>query len=652
MELSFNKTRQNPHDEKPSEQSRFKRLAAAVAATFCFSPIAENIAHAEDAEPTDDAPRQIQLDEDFELSAEAEEETIDVEETPQEEPQVQQDERVFYHNLGVEPHSQSRSEFEDPGLSLYPNTVDIGGRRRGISLNNLWDLGGNILGNEAGTGVFGSVRYTDLFRFDAGNIWFGEQAAPFARFFIRPELNLWRFKLAYYGSVAGLANMPSYLYTSHSAGVGFSYPIRLDSSDENRTLRIRIGAVGGGAISYPAWDDIYFNLTTGLSLQLTGYPSSNYDFLLYGMTTFYAAASNPMETAYIGYYDLQFQSVEAGLQVRFFDYTLRGFADIGRLNNRYGLRGTWTVDFSDTVEADLWLALGITHWSEELGGRIDPLAMVGATVVFGGSSINSTNTSRYEHLQNGGIRFAETDFPSDEDMGPYGFGRSGNPVVDERINEAKQRIMSSHNFEEFTRSYNGASEEDVILTARFLGASLQQVAYANNAADALNNTQFFDSEVVRIASATNETIFAYMQEYIDWYENHDPTEQMPEHLQNGIAVCAGIHWLVAEFLRGNEIDTIVASVNTPNGPHVVAISQMTDRTMLFDYGNLYVTDPDRLDEVIRFYGQNRQAPTFQSQFFGPDGYMGTYITSEGRLLHQTVGIENGEILQREFLGVR
>jgi hypothetical protein len=79
---------------------------------------------------------------------------------------------------------------------------------------------------------------------------------------------------------------------------------------------------------------------------------------------------------------------------------------------------------------------------------------------------------------------------------------------------------------------------------------------------------------------------------------------------------------------------------------------MAEKTVLFDYGNTYTTGPDTFDEAIRFYGRNRQAPTFQSQLFGPSGYIGTYETSEGRLLHNAIGIVNPDLLRRHFLGVR
>jgi hypothetical protein len=714
MKLRHESSRRNrSNDKKPKRKSRFKQLAAATAAAamLYLCPSVGSVAHAQESQPSEssgerssDRPAEERSAEGDDVPAEESfgampveagtvpaatrpaarpatrpaaerpafapsegeeatrvaepesEERTGPESQPAEEPVMpQQMQRVFFTNMSLEPFSRLRSDYEDPALSSTPNRVGISGRRRRITLDNSWDLGGNVYGNEAGTAVFGTVRFRDLLRFDGGNIWFGERPAPYGRLLVRPELNLWRFRLAYYGTATGMGNMPSYFYTSHSASLGLSLPIQLDSEEESRRLWIRTGVVAGGALSLPRFDDIYYNIVTGLSLQLSGYPDSRFDYMLYGMATFFAAASDPMKTAYIGYYEPRFQVAEIGAQVRMFDdYTVRLFGNVGGLQDRIGLRGTWTVEFSDSMEADFWLGIGATHWSEHLGGRWDvPTVMIGATIVIGGPAVNSTNTSRFEHLQSGGVRFAETDFPTEDAPGPYGFGRSGNPDFDVPVNEAKRRIMQADSFEDFVSSYEGASEDEVILAARFLGAFLQQVAYSHDAQEALYSTEFFDPSIIRVASATNQTMYTYLREYVEWYEHHPPGEEMPEHLRSGIGMCSGIHWMVASFLQSHGVPTLVASVNTPNGPHMVAISQLSDRTILFDYGNTYETEAQTFDESIRFYGWNRGAPTFQSQIFSPDGeYLGTYITSEGRLLHGTIGLDNEEILRRDVLGIR
>ncbi|MEW6722914.1 MAG: hypothetical protein AB1324_06655, partial [Candidatus Micrarchaeota archaeon] len=378
-------------------------------------------------------------------------------------------------------------------------------------------------------------------------------------------------------------------------------------------------------------------------------------FLAYAMPGFYFAANDPIRVAYVGYYRPQFQNVEFGLQMRFYEdqYTARLWGDISTLYQRFGGRLTRSWNMSDGVALDVWGAVGATHWIDELGGRWDPVAMAGLRVVLGGRSINSTNTFRYEHLQSGGVRFARTEVPSQAAPGPYGFGRSGDPAVDAQVNEAKDRMLASPTLQTFSSGYGGSSYSDIIMTARFMGAFAQQVAYAHNAWDRLNNTSFFDPEVVRIASQSPDTIFQFLKRAVEFYNTHPPNTPLPPDMVAGIAMCGGVGYVQSMFLNANGIPTIVASVNTPRGPHMVPIAMPPDGTVLLDYGNAYETPPGTFDQAMRFYGQNRRAPTFQSQLFGRDGrYMGTYITSEGRLLHQSIGIVNSEILGTDFLGVR
>jgi hypothetical protein len=619
--------------------SRIKRLAVAAAAalTFAFSPMTEGIARAQDDTPADTPPSKEATPNGAEGVAKP---TVS-------EPEDAAD--VLKPEFDPDVAMEVATEYQDRALSPSATDVDMSGNPRGISLNNPWDIGGNLYVNEAGSAVSASVRYSlkgkrtqrplDL-RLDAGNIWFGEMAAPFARFMLRPSVEFWRLKLAYYGSAAAMGNMASQLYTSHSAGLGYSQPI-------GKKVRLRMGGVIGGALSYPAWDDIYFNIAAGASLQAG-------NFLMYGMPEFYFAAGNPMQTAYIGHYKPRFQRVEFGAQLSVMDgqYTGRIFGDVGTINHRVGARVTRTINFSKTVDGDVWVAGGATHWAEVLGGRWDPMVMVGANIVFGGEKINSTNTLRYEHLQAGGVRHAVTSIPTRQNPGPYGFGRSGDPEVDQQVNTAKDRLMNSRDFAHFTSQYSNASRNEVIMAARFLGAFLEQVAYANDAMDSLYSTDFFNPEVKRISNADQEQIFGYMQRYVGFYNTNSGSSQLPEDLKKGIAICPGIHHVIAEFLRSNGIPATVASVNTPRGPHTVAIGTPEDGTYLFDYGNLYETPPGTFDQAMRFYGQNNGTPTFQSQLFGPDGYIGTYHTGEGRLLHDTIGLNNLRILGHEFLGVR
>ncbi len=563
---------------------------------------------------------------------------------PEEQPKTDEG-HIFSHNLIFPALPKRVSQYTDPSLSQFSDTVKINGQPREINLENNFDIGANLVGNEAGNAVFGSARYRDLARLDTGMIaWFGNQMVPFGRVGVSPYMNIWRFKLGYYGSAAFLGNMPSYVYSSHSVGVGYSQPI-------GENFKLRMGGVIGGALSYPVWDDTYFNLSVGLSMEIYKM------FLLYGVPSFYFAADDPIKTAYAGYYRPKFQDVEVGAQVALKEYTIRAFADIGLIGddygiyNKYGVRGTRTFSVKDNVEVDLWVSLGATQWSEQLSGRFDPLIMAGATLVIGGQYVNSTNTVNYSHAQDMTWEQAKTDKPDSAHPGPYAFGHSGDPYYDVPINETKARILNSGSFDQFKNSYgNSLSQDEVIVRARFLGAFLERVAYANGAYDAMTNGNIFDSEVKRIAGADDELIFQYMKSYVNWYSTHSSKDPLPDNLKNGIAVCAGIHWLMAEFMRANGVDAVVRQVSTPEGMHVIAIAKLKDRAVLVDYGD--TLEASDVDHAMQLYGQMNGAPTFESQTFGKKGYMGTEVTPAGRLLHGVVGWDNADIVKEDYLGVK
>jgi hypothetical protein len=630
MELKHSKKGNAKEDILKSNKRLNTVLAAAVvAATLSpFSPLAERAAHAE--EPSQ--PKVITL-EGVSVEGKKDAPPAPVVKAP---PKTE----AVVPDIPVAAAPTVAVDSKDHLINGHEDLVDMNGRVRHITLDNSWDIGGNVYSNEAGSAIYASIRFKRLLRLDGGNFWFGEQPAPFATLSVKPELTLGNVKGLYYGRVSTLGNMPSYIYSSHALGLGISQPF-----GAAKDWRLRIGIVGGAAVSFPAYDDIYSSISAGVSVSYK-------NWLLYSAPTFYWAANTPMQTAYVGYYKPRFQSIESGLQATIGDYTGRIYADIGMLKNTYAFRASRSIDFKNNVSGDIWAGTGLTRWNDALGGQYVWSAMFGMTFVIGGEHINSTNTMRYEHIQAGGVAQAQTDIPSKQNPGPYGYGRSGNADWDAQVNDAKNRMLGASSFDGFTRSYAGSSQDQVINTARFIGAFMQQVAYSNGAMNALNQTKFFDPEVIKVASTNNDNMLYYLQKYVNWYNTHSPGDQLPDDLRNGIAICAGIHSLMADFMRANGVPTLVASVNTRNGPHVIAIAMPKDKTVLLDYGNAYTTPANTFDQTLRFYGQQRGAPTFQSQLFNQDGYMGTYVTPEGRLLHQTIGVYTPMILFRNFLGVR
>jgi hypothetical protein len=563
---------------------------------------------------------------------------------------------VVTHNFVFPGAPKRQSEYSDPALETYPNNTHINGKPRSVmNPESGFDVGGNFIGNEAGAAGFMSARYRGIARLDTGALtWNGLPMLPFARLMVSPNLEIWRIKMGYYGSVGAIHGMPSDVYFSSAGGIGYSQPI-------GNNFRFRLGGVIGGSGSYPAWDNTHFSLSAGASMELFRC------FTIYGVPTFYFAADGPIETAYIMNYKPRFQSMEFGIQGIANEYTARIFADIGLIrdgnygiSNKYGLQFIRTVRAGDKMDVDLWASIGMTQFSPILGGRSDTAVMIGANLVIGGKYMNSTNTFAYSHQQDASWESAETNFPDSDHPGPYAFGHSKDPYYDVPINDAKARMLNSGSFSEFKNGYaaGSLSTDEAIVVASFLGATLQRAAYANQAQEDLMAGNLWSNEAQRISSADSELIFQYLKGIVGWYETHGSEAPLPAELSNGIALCAGIHTIMADFMSANGVDSVVATVNTKAGMHVIAVGMTEDRTVLLDYGNTYTTPPDTLDQALRYYGQQQGAYTLQSQIFaktGSDGkfhYIGTMDTSEGRLFRQVMGIDTKNIVLDEFLGIK
>ena len=79
-----------------------------------------------------------------------------------------------------------------------------------------------------------------------------------------------------------------------------------------------------------------------------------------------------------------------------------------------------------------------------------------------------------------------------------------------------------------------APEEDLEKQQLILGhkprpfdAFAQQAAYASGAWNSLNNTNFFDPEVQRVANQSPESIYQFMRRLVDFYNTHPSGATLP-----------------------------------------------------------------------------------------------------------------------------
>lgn len=497
-------------------------------------------------------------------------------------------------------------------------------------------IGGKVIANEAGGSIAGTLNYGMWGGTDFGVLTFGERQAPFATLSFTPGLEKKGVKFRYFGRLT-FTNLNSWLYTSHSLGLGYE--------KQFEKWGFSLGGLAGGAFSYPTYDNIYFNMSAGLSF--------NYKEMLYiyAMAKSYFAAGNAMQSSYAGYYSPKYQGVEVGTIIRLNELVGKVYWDFDAIQSKGGVIVGTQFDISQKLKGFVGGGIGVTTWEKDLGGHANFMAQAMLSLYYtGDTGITQEYKSSYERYQKGGIPL-QTDINSPPQLRPL--------TPQEQIWEeaAQQRLFDSDgSVDSFTSMYEGASHEEVITTARWLSRKLGELAYAYEAQDALANLKFFDKSVKKVANASHDDILGYLRDVMMWYDDHGTFQGMPQELVDRITMCGGIHSTTALFLRKNGINSALLSVNTKDMGHFVPAYWTDTETGIIDYGDHFVGPANSLDEVIRAYGEYRGAPTYVSQIYIPkdDGgwdYQGTWITPEGRLIQHSFGINNFHLMRSYILGV-
>ncbi len=324
----------------------FKKLAystvlpVAMATGLAVSPVAKHInpfhskpALAEEASTTDKDAEKKDEKKDANEKKEAEKVSEDIEE-----PQKQE---FFYEGIPITPAEPMDKKVKS---------------KTGIR------LGGKVIANEAGSSISGIGEYKDLGGVNFGAIMFGEVVAPYVNLKLTPGIVKKGFKVRYYGNLT-FTQLNSWLYTSHSLGVGYSH--------QDEQFGISTGIIGGGALSYPKFDDIYFNLMCGAAINIKQM------VYFYTVAKSYFAAGNAMQSAYALYYGPHFQGIEVGGVLKIKEMYANVFADFDAVQNKYGMKLGTIIDFTDNVKGHVWVGAGATQWREGLGGGASFMAMAG-----------------------------------------------------------------------------------------------------------------------------------------------------------------------------------------------------------------------------------------------------------------------------------
>ncbi len=475
-------------------------------------------------------------------------------------------------------------------------------------------FGGEVATNESGAATQGSINYKNMFGMGLGYIsFFGGAQSPFATIRATPHVEVNGFKFYYNGSFM-FAKINSWMYTYQGIGMGYTAELPKD-------FKLSMGVTAGGALSYPQFDNIHFKMTWGSSF---GWKEN---VTVYGIVETYFAADTAIRSSNILDYKLKFQSVEAGAVGKYKKVFGVLFGKYDVIQSIYGAKIGATLEFTDEVVGHLWLGGGVSRYTNYMAGTMNFMLLAGMRI-----SINSTIDSDWEmsHEQYGP---GGTPMLPTIDTPPY-----YDPITPYDV-QAESKVKSIDNFADFNSSYEGASEAEIIATARYLSRMIEQIGYDLKTMDELMTMNFFSPRVQWLASRDFQDIYHYAHAYltlVDIYGSyHNIPENLKEQLGGGIAMCTGIHSMTAKFLNDNGIHALAASVNAKGGGHVITLGMTDEMTFIDDYGDWYETKPKSMAKILEAYARFNGVPTFYSQMFHPDkGYIGTYTTDSARILEK------------------
>ena len=507
-------------------------------------------------------------------------------------------------------------------------------------------LGGDVFSNEAGSSVALSLNYGEHGGVKAGGISFiGDRMYPFASISLLPQ---WKLKLGRgenpakmlfkFGVAGALTNINSVGYISAMGGIGFEKRI-------NKDLTLWIGTVGGGALSAPKYDNIFFKAMGGASMQWDW--GNGFAFQPYIIWESYFAADTAMGSAYVGRYNMQFQSIEAGILSRLRWANALVYGKYDAVQSEIGSTAGVNFEITDKVGIIAFVGGGVSIFNEVLGGGTEAMFMGGVRLVTFGAPFNTSWAFTHERMGPGGVPM----FPDIRNP-PHV------PLTPEEIDyetEASARVLDYENFEDYANSFEGASEEQLILTTRWLAKTVEQIGYNFEAMTAMMSLKFFDNAVKRMAGRDHQDIYAYLHDYFGLIDLYGSFSNIPDELREqfyeGIAVCAGIHSLGMMFLSYNGIPAVAIAVNAPGGAHVITGAMPEGSTYLIDYGDGYRIDGHSIVKALAMYGRHNKVHTFKAQMWDENGYVGTLDTPAGKVLDNTFGIGYGLILKDFFFGM-
>ncbi len=498
-----------------------------------------------------------------------------------------------------------------------------------------WNMGFSLYTNEAGSSISGDIGYKDSVGLSLGEITFMQQPHPFLNAFANPHGKIAQWKWGegnvltldggYHGNVA-LTAFPSINSTAYTAhGGDFRARYRLGD------FQFTWVSMAQGGVSFPTYDDIYLKWFNGFSTSIR-----NVD--MYAIIDNRFAAAKTAGTSWALDYRPRLQGVKLGIDWRYDPaYTVFSvMADFDVIQPYAAFSTTHYLHRGKEANVRVSATAGVSSWNSDFFTHPSFFTMAYIGVDMGHTPISMRYSVQYENRNLG----TTPEFTTGQTATPY------DSSAPHQISAAADAIASSNSFSELVSKYKGKSKGEVLDAANVIGGVLGDAGYATGVFGKMNEMKFFDPSIDQMAHRNYDDIQGYLKRYADYLKAHGNYDGMPQDLKDGVAICAGIHEFMAEFLRQNGIRAYAISVNTPKTAHVVTLAFDSGDAIILDYDKRYTAHSGSLDEALRIYAEARGVPIFQSQIFGPGGKLiGTYETPAGRLLHGTFKVDPNNRMQ-------
>jgi|GEM_PF-4195661 len=483
--------------------------------------------------------------------------------------------------------------------------------------------------NDAGGSLTGSVNPFsgfEQFRLTVGGVWINNGSYPIGSVNLDPNISLFggTLVLNYFGN-ATLTNMASVFYTTNGVGGSVHFDVW--------KFTVHAATLLQGAISLPTYDLLYARWLNGVRFDIG-------NFQLSIKNTEYFAASVTPKTSWAFDYRPRYQGL--GAELSYSD-------DINKISV-----GT----NNDSIHPTLWAEYSRTVYDNNKDLRVE----VGLSAGMDGFNlINGKQSSFFPDrnffaLFNIKVEFPDSKYsagierrnisqPSEDKQFVY---ENGDITAEQRqyTERAKENILKSQLFGDLIAAYQGASKEELLTAANEIASLIGRGGYDYGAYNDLKEFNIFSPKVKALTERNYNDILYFLREYLKYYQEHGTYDGMPEELKRGVAICAGIHEFVAEFLRANGMDAYTMTVVTPKSPHVVAVAFYDGKASIIDYAMRYTTKGN-LDDVLNVYSKATGVPILQTQIFGRGGkYLGTYTTQQGKIVQKATSSDGNDWLDK------